>query len=159
MINNQVTGPTELSEAKDTTNPSPTPNPTVTDQVQAQPADTQLATTGDTALLLPNKDDDDDDVADQLSKFPPSVLIATKLLIGSWVCLILGWGLLYIFLKIEARENAPPRSIFTCNHHQLIQYTSYSKVPNHKYLEPARQTHQRSPCSTSRSGFCMESAG
>jgi hypothetical protein len=52
-----------------------------------QPSQDQVVTTGDSAHLPAVKDEDEDDVADQLSKFPPSVLVATKLLIGSWVCL------------------------------------------------------------------------
>ena len=70
----------------------PVVNPPVsalTDQVQPQqPVEGQLVSTGDSALLPPSKEEDDDDVADQLSKFPSSVLVATKLLIGSWVCTI-----------------------------------------------------------------------
>lgn len=31
------------------------------------------------------KDEDEEDVAEQTSKYPPSVIVSTKLLIGSWV--------------------------------------------------------------------------
>lgn len=57
-------------------------------QIQADQAQNdQLAlAVVDSAHLTPNKDDDDEDIADELSKNPPSVIVATKLLIGSWVC-------------------------------------------------------------------------
>eukprot|EP00026_Physarum_polycephalum_P007767 Phypoly_transcript_07833.p1 GENE.Phypoly_transcript_07833~~Phypoly_transcript_07833.p1 ORF type:complete len:430 (+),score=69.82 Phypoly_transcript_07833:3-1292(+) len=76
----QVPVPTETESAKETNNISP-PNSTLNEQAQRS---ADLITTGESALLAP-KDEDDDDVADQLSKYPPSVLVATKLLIGSWL--------------------------------------------------------------------------
>jgi hypothetical protein len=84
----QVPGPTELADGAkelESVNP-PSSNVALTDQVvQPQSGDTQLVAPGDSAHLPPSKEDDDDDVADQLSKYPSSVLVATKLLIGSWV--------------------------------------------------------------------------
>eukprot|EP00026_Physarum_polycephalum_P008440 Phypoly_transcript_08526.p1 GENE.Phypoly_transcript_08526~~Phypoly_transcript_08526.p1 ORF type:complete len:445 (+),score=88.76 Phypoly_transcript_08526:86-1420(+) len=84
-----VSATTELADAAkelEVVNPPPTSATLVTDQVvQPQAGDTQLVAPGDSAHLPPNKEDDDDDVADQLSKYPPSVLVATKLLIGSWL--------------------------------------------------------------------------
>jgi hypothetical protein len=81
----QVTGPpAELTDTtKELESVNPAPNSALTDQVQPQPGDSQLVSVD--AHLPQSKEDDDDDVADQLSKFPPSVLVATKLLIGSWV--------------------------------------------------------------------------
>ncbi len=64
--------------------------PPVNSVVVADPTPAQDQITGDSAHLPPAKDEDDsyygDEAGDQLNnKFPPSVLVATKLLIGSWV--------------------------------------------------------------------------